>query len=159
MNNPEQPNNQNNLPPDDLFDWAQKKNLDAQKSSNNDKQETSVSSKEKDDLGWECPQCELLGHDCPRCIGKSEEKIIIEKPSQHILDEKVETKEKVPQTAEQITAQLIDEDIESSNRLADKAAEEARQERAWVDYLKSKGTPEDYEKIKKGEFLEGIDLE
>jgi hypothetical protein len=23
-----------------------------------------------DDLGWDCPQCELIGRTCPRCVGK-----------------------------------------------------------------------------------------
>ncbi len=46
-----------------------------------------------------------------------------------------------------LTPEQTEEDIESSNRLADKEAEIARQEKAHEDYLKSPATAEDIEKM------------
>lgn len=46
--NPEQPELQQ---PEDLFEWGK---------------ENTKTKSEKDDLGWDCPQCELLGRLCAR---------------------------------------------------------------------------------------------
>lgn len=51
----EQPK-QSEIPEEDLFEWGEK--------------HTKLKP-EKDNLGWDCPQCELLGRECSRCVDKN----------------------------------------------------------------------------------------
>jgi hypothetical protein len=107
---------------------------------------------------FKCPLCQNGGAPCPIHVTLDKNvdvfknfKLIQDKiDNNDFMQEDIETKIK---NAPEIT----DEDIESSNRIADRAVEEERKKQAWDEYLKSPITEEDIQKMNQDLF--GKDLE